>query len=185
MNYIDLNLDNRKWADSAFFLENEFDWEEDDLLDYLMGKLPSLTYTSKEKDEAVQLKVSKLCNALSEKCDTYNIYKSHNSIFLGEIKEIIDEIHNVSPYWSALNYDYVEKIFNMQKSCLLFGEGGIGKSYFIKCLEEKLELQGIKHLCLYGKHCKNIDIVNFEEIAKIGESEEFVFIFDAVMSTYD
>ena len=68
----------------------------------------------------------------------------------------------------------------MHKFCLVSGEGGIGKSYFVKSLEEELTEKQIKHLCVYGKFTKDASIIDFEEIKKTAESETFVFVFDAI-----
>ena len=63
---------------------------------------------------------------------------------------------------------------------MISGEGGIGKSYFIKCLEEEFERNGIPHLCIYGKFEKNLQNVDVNEVAEAGE-KGFVFIVDAIM----
>lgn len=68
---------------------------------------------------------------------------------------------------------------SLHSFCLISGEGGIGKSYFIKCFEEQLEQNNIEHLCIYGKFEKNINNINVEEIIKASD-EGFVFIFDAI-----
>ena len=63
--------------------------------------------------------------------------------------------------------------------CLISGEGGIGKSYFTMCLEDKLTQQNIPHLCLYGKFLKSFAGVNADEIIDQASSG-FVFIVDAI-----
>ena len=47
-------------------------------------------------------------------------------------------------------------------------------------MEEELTKNKTKHLCLYGKFCKDVDIINFEEIKHLGLTEEIVFVFDAI-----
>ena len=47
---------------------------------------------------------------------------------------------------------------------MISGEGGIGKSYFIKCFEEQLEQKNIEHLCIYGKFEKDTNNIDVEEI---------------------
>lgn len=74
----------------------------------------------------------------------------------------------------------VEETIRLHTGCLISGEGGIGKSYFIKCLEEEFKTIGKKHLCLYGKFCLTISEIDFNEIATIAQTEEFIFIFDAI-----
>ena len=63
--------------------------------------------------------------------------------------------------------------------CLISGEGGIGKSYFIKCFEEQLEQKNIEHLCIYGKFEKNTNNIDVEEIIRASHTG-FVFIVDAI-----
>lgn len=62
---------------------------------------------------------------------------------------------------------------------MISGEGGIGKSYFIKCLEEEFERNDIPHLCIYGKFEKNLQNVDVNEVVEVGENG-FVFIVDAI-----
>lgn len=66
------------------------------------------------------------------------------------------------------------------KACVMSGEGGIGKSYFLKCLEETLEKEGTKHLCVYGKFEKEINRIDFNQIANLAQRETFVIIIDAI-----
>lgn len=62
---------------------------------------------------------------------------------------------------------------------MISGEGGIGKSFFIKCFEEKLEKNCIEHLCLYGKFEKDTSRIDINEIINASE-KGFVFICDAI-----
>ena len=48
---------------------------------------------------------------------------------------LINEIKEIMPYWHDLSVTAVERCFKIHKCCLISGEGGIGKSYFIKCVE--------------------------------------------------
>ena len=97
-----------------------------------------------------------------------------------EIKKIVTEIREIEPYWSGVNVPYVADTINLHKSCLISGEGGIGKSYFIMCLEDELEKKGVKHLCMYGKFCEDVSDIDFDQIKMLGQNEEFVFAFDAI-----
>ena len=67
----------------------------------------------------------------------------------------------------------------MQSFCLISGEGGIGKSYFIKNFEEQLDRKKIEHLCIYGKFEKDTSRIDVEEMINASENG-FVFICDAI-----
>ena len=73
----------------------------------------------------------------------------------------------------------MEESIRQQECCLISGEGGIGKSYFIMCLEEEFERRNISHLCLYGKFEKNINNIELNEIIEDSKNG-FVFIVDAI-----
>ena len=88
------------------------------------------------------------------------------------MSDIVDDIRKIEPYWGGIFVSSVEETLKLQKGCLISGEGGIGKSYFIKCFEEELKSMNKKHLCLYGKLCPAIEDIDFDEIAAIAEKEE-------------
>lgn len=73
----------------------------------------------------------------------------------------------------------IESYMKLHKFCLISGEGGIGKSYFIKCFEEQLEQRNIAHLCVYGKFEKDTNNIDVEGIISASEAG-FVFIVDAI-----
>ena len=99
--------------------------------------------------------------------------------FLQKIKDHIDVIRGKKASWYGLNLYEIEECVHLHEFCLISGEGGIGKSYFIKCFEERLETKNIPHLCLYGKFEKDIYNLDIEEIINDCKSG-FVFIVDAV-----
>ena len=89
------------------------------------------------------------------------------------------EIRDVCPYWYGIDTFEIQRRMDMQKFCLISGEGGIGKSYFVKCLEEELERKNIEHLCIYGKFEKNIDVIDETEIIEVAKENTFVLVVDA------
>ena len=151
-----------------------FEWEDTTFMDYLKGGLPRLRNTSSNSA------ITGLFHSLTKKYSSYSFYNSDPIAFISEIEKNIDEIRKIEPYWSGVFIPRVEEAIMLHKGCLISGEGGIGKSYFIKCLEEELKTIGKKHLCLYGKFCPTISEIDFNEIATIAKTEEFVFIFDAI-----
>lgn len=110
---------------------------------------------------------------------SYDAFSSEKEEFLQKIKDHIDVIRGKKASWYGLNLYEIEECVHLHEFCLISGEGGIGKSYFIKCFEERLETKNIPHLCLYGKFEKDIYNLDIEEIINDCKSG-FVFIVDAV-----
>ena len=73
----------------------------------------------------------------------------------------------------------IESYMKLHSFCLISGEGGIGKSFFIKCFEEKLAENGIEHLCVYGKFEKDANKIEVDQILNASE-RGFIFVFDAI-----
>ena len=174
MNYIELNLIHKQKMDTLCNNPEHFEWEDTTFMDYLKGGLPRLRNTSSNSA------ITDLFHSLTKKYSSYSFYNSDPIAFISEIEKNIDEIRKIEPYWSGVFIPRVEETIRLHKGCLISGEGGIGKSYFIKCLEEELKTIGKKHLCLYGKFCPTISEIDFNEISAIAKTEEFVFIFDAI-----
>ena len=174
MNYIDLNLIHKQKMDTLCNNPEHFEWEDTTFMNYLKGGLPRLRNTSSNSA------ITDLFHSLTQKYSGYSFYDSDPIAFISEIEKIIDEIRKIEPYWSGVFIPRVEETIRLHKGCLISGEGGIGKSYFIKCLAEEFKTTGKKHLCLYGKFCPTISEIDFNEISAIAKTEEFVFIFDAI-----
>ena len=157
----------------------QFDWQDGEFMDFLLGGLPVINkegLREQVQDKQVQDKYYRLEKAYQ----TYSFFSTDRERFYSDIKELVNDVKQDVPYWYGLNLASVEDVLNMHKCCLISGEGGIGKSYFIKCFEQELEKRGIKHLCLYGKFLKDIEDIDFDEMKEFGEREEYVFIFDAI-----
>lgn len=155
--------------------ENHFEWEDSKLIDYLVGDLPKIR-DCYDRDKKIEAELKELQNIYS----SYDCFKTNKEKFIQEIKEIITQINTKVNNWYGLDINNVEYYIQLQQSCLLFGEGGIGKSYFIFKLEEALSNKKLKHLCIYGKYQKDLSTIDFSEIIKISFQEQFVFIIDAV-----
>ena len=174
MNLKELNALNATKMKGTCHNTTQFDWEDPDFMDLLLGELPEVRTTSAPKE------ISSLCYKLDRKCREYNFFTTDRKRFLAEIQTLINEIKEVMPYWYELSVAEVERIFKIHKCCLISGDGGIGKSYFIKCFEEELEKRGVDHLCVYGKFLNSTDDIDFEEIKAIGEQRIFVLVVDAI-----
>lgn len=149
------------------------EWENPEFMDYLMGELPKIRRYQKDKEAEHEI------SSLEKVLATYDAFFSEKSAFIEEIAKKISDIRNLKGSWYGLSLYEIETYMSLHRFCLISGEGGIGKSYFIKCFEEQLEQNNIEHLCIYGKFEKNTNNINVEEIIKASD-EGFVFVFDAI-----
>ena len=132
-------------SDPAYVMK----WEAPEFMDYLLGELPKVR--KYQKDKEVEYEIASLEKVLT----TYDAFSSEKATFLGEVAKKISDIHNLKDSWCGLSLYEIETYVKLHSFCLISGEGGIGKSYFIKCFEEQLEQRNIEHLCIYGKFEKN------------------------------
>ena len=151
----------------------DMEWENPEFINYLMGELPQIREF--EIDDMTKSEITRLKKLLS----TYNAFFSENDAFLEKIENQISIIQSLKKSWYGVSLYEIENCMKLHKFCLISGEGGIGKSYFIKCFEERLEQNNIAHLCIYGKFEKNTNNIDVKEI--LSESDKgFVFIVDAI-----
>lgn len=156
-----------------------FEWQDNEIMNILLGGLPRIY------EEGLKGKGTVKFFQLKKVYQAYSYFSTDAEKFLIDIVELVNAIKLDMPYWYGLNIESVQDAINMHKCCLISGEGGIGKSYFIKCFEQELEKRAINHLCLYGKFLNDIDVIDFDEIEEVGKTEEFVFIFDAINEIAD
>lgn len=174
MGYTELNSLHKRKMGALCGNQEHFEWEDTNLITLLKGNLPELRNISNNAE------VTKLFIKLKKEYDNYYFFGTNTQKFISNIKKVIEEIREIEPYWFGISIESVEDAMNLHKGCLISGEGGIGKSYFVKCLEDELTSIGKKHLCLYGKWCQSVKDIDFDEIVSVAETEEFVFVFDAI-----
>ena len=169
-----LNLEARNRMKGIVNNDIEMAWEDQNFFDILMGKLPEIRYTNYDSSISDEIR------------DLYRVYEKYEykngdrSHFLKSVETCIDRIKAINPSWYGLDSYYVKEALDIHEFCLISGEGGIGKSYFLYCLEKCLAEKGVPHLCLYGKFEKTCQRIPLEEMLRVCDQEEFVFIFDAV-----
>lgn len=152
----------------------EMEWNNPELLEILIGKLPKLVSYDFRKDGYKEfLNLKKIY-------DSYNSFETDKEKFLIQIKELENVIFSKNELWSGINTYYLEDVVRMHEFCVIKGPGGIGKSYFIKCLEDELSKVQISHLCIYGKFLSDLSFIDFNELSKIVENKKFIFIVDAI-----
>ncbi len=166
-------------------LDIEYQWEDPYLEDKLLGLLKELEvyyeYTEYAKkydiDEAtLRTKIKEFNDVI----DLFNSRKIGHYKFLEIIKEKIKVIENLLPFVHIPSYEWYEGFISEYKSIFIKGPGGIGKSYYLYKLEQKIEANEIRHICLYGKFSKRLNSLNWTEILNSSKQKEFVFIFDAI-----
>lgn len=171
MQYQELNAMQKRHIKSQCTSDMHFEWEEQGILEILGGSLPKLRPSNEnEKSRALIWELEKIYLS-------YDAFVTDTTAFLNTLREKVSEIREKQPEWYGVDLYSVEQYMKMHRFCLISGEGGIGKSFFVMELEEALAKQDIPHLCIYGKSLKDIDRIDFDEIAA---EKRFVLIVDAL-----
>ena len=171
-----VNLENRNFMRSITQRNYEFKWNDNNLMSILLGEMPIVRYTNYDNNDAVKEEIKRLRLCLKE----YRFEKVDRENFREKMRNAIGSIQQKEPRWYGVSQYEIITFLDMQKFCLISGYGGIGKSYFIYCLEEELEKRCIEHLCVYGKHQKNLDNIDLNEIELISKDKPFVLVVDAI-----
>lgn len=176
MNYKELNEMQKKKMNT---IQNKYfiKWEDDKIMNLIIGKLPEIVLYDQgyEKNNEIINNISNLKKILEE----YNYFLIDKSRFLEQVSKEIEYIKKKDKYWFGISIDEIEESMKLHEFCLISGEGGTGKSYFLKLVEEELEKNNIEHLCIYGKFEKKLEDIDVNEI-KENSDKGFVFIFDAI-----
>lgn len=173
MDYSSLNRLQRNRMKEISKSDIKMKWENPEFIDTLMGLLPTVRHYQNDND------VSSEVNSLEKMLSSYDPFISDKNIFILKVNKEIKKIQTKKPNWYGLNGYEIEECVRQHEFCLISGEGGIGKSYFIKCFEEGLDDRKIPHLCIYGKFEKDTRNIDIEEIIT-ASSSGFVFIVDAI-----
>ena len=173
MNYRELNEYHRNKMNSIRDIHYKMEWKEPEFMGYLLGGFPKFRKPNNDRD------LYKKSNELEKTLLEYNAFLSNKKLFLEKVSEILNQIKQKSTNWYGIGIYEIEACVKMHSFCIISGEGGVGKSYFIKCFENELESKKIKHLCLYGKFEKTLESIDLQEIINASE-DGFVFVFDAV-----
>ena len=174
MDYRVLNANQRTRMNQICNDSISMEWEDPSFLEILSGNLPAIRKTS--KDSLIKEELAVLESAYSH----YDCFQTDRDAFLKEIKSLCSAIIEKTDSWYGINYSEIEEVVNLHKFCIISGEGGIGKSYFVRCLEERVEAQGIPHLFVYGKFEKTTEKIEVGQILSEADDKGFVFAFDAI-----
>ena len=173
MHYKELNKIQKNRMNQIINHDYTMDWENPEFMDYLMGDLPKIRRL--QEDNNISSELAKLKTLLA----TYDAFLTNKASFLDEVKNTIALIRKKKSSWWGLDLFEIEKCIKIHNFCLISGEGGIGKSFFIKSFEELLEQKNMEHLCIYGKFEKDTSRIDADEIIDASDNG-FVFICDAI-----
>lgn len=159
----------------------KYEWASDDLDAYCIAKVPRLNniYHNIE-DTVVRERLATLTHDVNIQINEYNNYKNN----LDKLTSVIDIL---ATYIKELDSTYylrefelqrIRDIATMNRSLLISGPGGIGKSFYLNEVAERLDETSF--LCLFGKYEKNITDINWDDIEHICNDREFTVIVDAI-----
>lgn len=168
------NKHKQKMVNSIQNIKEHFEWEDGRFFDYFAGKLPEINPTSFDSDS-----INTIIDDLKKTYKSYNYFSTDQKNFLQKLENKLTEIKSVIPNWYGLSIDTVKFYMDLHHACILTGEGGIGKSYFIYQLEKEFCKLNIPHICVYGKYQEIAFDIDFTEISSFAENKPFIFIVDA------
>lgn len=175
MDYRDINKKNRDYMRGSLQHDYEMQWEDPAFMGLLLGHFPAVRVTP--YDGPIAGEIGQLKSILK----SYS-YSNDNTIlhrYEEKVCGAIEKIQEKEERWYGLHKADVRFFLSIQPFCLIEGYGGIGKSFFIYQFEKQLEIETIPHLCIYGKHQKTIQDIDFDSLIQEG-NKPFVFIIDAI-----
>ena len=129
MNCSDLNKKNKEQMERSCRIKEHFEWEDNEIFNILLGDLPTFSSHSNNIDiREKEIQLLKIYNS-------YEFPLKNSEMFLSEIDNWVKEIQKTEPYRNTYLVENISKAIKIHKFCLINGEGGIGKSYFIKMLD--------------------------------------------------
>ena len=146
--------------------EMEFEWVDDSLENRFFLFFPEVHTGSRFQD---------INSSLNNLIYRYNHKTLDDESLLQEIEKLTSD--NVLPYNMTLQH--YKSIISEQKSMIISGIGGMGKSHYVHYIEKKLTDHHVQHLCLYGKFLSIDSQIPWEEILSIASREDFVLVIDA------
>lgn len=164
----------------------EYEWEEKHLANELLGFLI-------EERELYKYKVGK---ELSEKEKRDNDIINRINVIIKKYNSTLKENENIKKELETeynllgnetelyLNKDIILSRLNYEKTILITGPGGIGKSQYIYSIYKKALDVNYKKLFIYGKYSEEINDIELtnilNEIKKVSQNEKVLFVIDAI-----
>ena len=158
------------------------EWEDTDLLEILSGHFPKLRvpyYFADKLEEPDKNILTDVVSRVQRLISGFSYFETDANSFISELQEANRKFEEHHSRWPGIDVYAYEYWMKLMKQCLILGEGGIGKTYFVHELENVLTENGIKHLCIYGKYLQDVTNIDFDQITTLSNKEEFVLIVDA------
>jgi len=175
--FIDAFIKNSK---SKLSKDIHFDWDDNSVMEYCLCKVPemNLQTLSKESLDKDIIKIQTQINSLVHKCNYQDISKKE---FIKKYDILYKQLEEKGLGNEFFNRGRNQKDFiTKSKFLVIKGVGGIGKSHFVKEIQEELKKQNTLYLVCYGKSNLDIDLLPWNEIKEYIKSKEFILIIDAV-----
>ena len=154
-----------------------FQWQDRYLMNTLLKQFDRIySYSNSPDGLSRDESLSELNRLISNQNDRVIT----ESQFIENMEENINKLIKKYPeieYRNEYNINYYKKELNFANRLLIYGEGGIGKSYYLYKLSEQLKSKNIPYLCLYSKYTKEIPKVIMKELLDC--QKEFYLIIDA------
>ncbi len=178
MNIEEINNINRNHMLSETRTDLKFEWDDKEIMEIILKQIKQVYPYSSDPQEFIDDK--EYLNKINGFIHKLNRREISDDLFLNNMEKILKELlekFETLKYQYKYDINYYRKNLKMANRLLIDGDGGIGKSYFLFQLEEKLRNSNINHLCIYCKYTKSIpdEIVNSIK----SNNNEFYLIIDA------
>ena len=170
-----INIDNYKLINGSINKKLKFEFEETDL-DWILTFDIREVYDYYGESKKIDIDIKNLNGEINN----YTSDVISRDEFINNIEPNIKEIENKSKRIFHFNSNYFNKIIRQQTGVVISGPGGIGKSYYIYTITEKLKEKGINYLTIYGKWYDSSYIEAFDYIKDNYKDQRFIIIIDAI-----
>ncbi len=172
-----INEYGRRIMKSEIKTDLSFEWQDKYLMNTLLKQFKTI-YTYYNAPDG--LSQDKSLSELNRLISNFNDRIINEKQFIDGAEKAINKLVEKFPeikYRNEYDINYYKRNLAFAKRLLIYGEGGIGKSYYLYKLSEQLENKNIPYLCIYGKYTKKISKTIKEELIDL--QGEFYLIIDA------
>lgn len=155
----------------------EFEWQDSHLMNTILKQFKVIYPYNGDPDN---LKNDELLSEINMLISNFNDRAINETKFLDKLEKNINNLIDKFPEIESrneYNINYYKSELNFANRLLIYGEGGIGKSYYLYKLTEQLKNKNIPYLCIYGKYTKEISDDVKDELIDI--QDNFYLIIDA------
>ncbi len=154
-----------------------FKWQDKYLLNTLLKQFEKIyPYYDDPKGLSEDKSFIEINNYISD----FNDRKILETVYIDNLEKRLKSIVERYPevkYRNKYDINYYKKELSLANRLLIYGEAGIGKSFYLYEFSEKLKSKNIPFLCIYGKYSKNLSESIMQYICDIDTN--FYLIIDA------